>query len=162
MSEIKNKLMSKIIGDAILLASMQAAIGSVEMSSKFSVTSFAKDQETLQRAADALTSYIIIGTIWTIGTMLILYAKYGNRGLIAALVTNLVMLGWIVISYWQSFKIAVKKYKLKMPLLFTDYDYKVEIEEEDRISKEIKSSEKKSDKKFKEKSGEESSDEEEC
>ena len=155
MSEIKNKLMPKIIGDAILLASMQAAIGSVEMSSKFSVTSFAKDQETLQRAADALTSYIIIGTIWTIGTMLILYAKYGNRGLITALVTNLIMLGWIVISYWQSFKIAVKKYKLKMPLLFTDYDYKVEIEEEDRISKEIKKSERK-------KSDEESSDEDEC
>lgn len=118
--------LSKVLGDAILLASMQAAIGSVEMSSKFSVTSFAKDQETLQRAADALTSYIVIGTVWAIGTMLILYAEYGRCGLVSALVANLVIVGWIVISYWQSFKIAVKKYNLQMPKLFTNYNYTVE------------------------------------
>lgn len=105
---------------------MQAAIGSVEMSSKFSVTSFAKDQETLQRATDALTSYIIIGSVWAIGTMMILYAEYGFCGFISALAANLVITGWIVVSYWQSFKIACKKYGLKMPILFTDYDYKIE------------------------------------
>jgi hypothetical protein len=45
----------EMFGEAILLASMQFAIGSVEMSSKFSVKNFSKDQETLQNAADALS-----------------------------------------------------------------------------------------------------------
>ena len=47
-------LMPKLIGKSILFASMQFAIGSVEMSSKFSVKNFSKDQDTLQNAADAL------------------------------------------------------------------------------------------------------------
>ena len=118
--------LSKVIGDAILLSSMQAAIGSVEMSSKFSVTSFAKDQETLQRAADALTSYMIIGGIWAIGTMMILYAEYGFAGFVSAFIANLIITGWIVISYWQSFKVACKKYNLQMPKLFTTYEYTTE------------------------------------
>ena len=41
----------KTIGEAILFASIQFSIGSVEMSSKFSVMNFSKDQETLQNAA---------------------------------------------------------------------------------------------------------------
>ena len=40
----------KAIGEAILFASIQFSIGSVEMSSKFSVMNFSKDQETLQKA----------------------------------------------------------------------------------------------------------------
>lgn len=43
-----------MIGFAVMLASIQFSVGSVEMSSKFSVASFCKDQTTLQRAADAL------------------------------------------------------------------------------------------------------------
>ena len=46
-------LMPKLIGKSILFASMQFAIGSVEMSSKFSVKNFSKDQDTLQNAADS-------------------------------------------------------------------------------------------------------------
>ena len=46
----------KLMGKAILLASIQASIGSVEMSSKFSVINFSKDQRTLQAAADALAA----------------------------------------------------------------------------------------------------------
>ena len=57
----------ELFGEAILLASMQFAIGSVEMSSKFSVKNFSKDQETLQNAADALSDYLRIGWFWTFG-----------------------------------------------------------------------------------------------
>jgi hypothetical protein len=115
--------LAEVLGDSILLSSMQFSIGSVEMSSKFSVTSFAKDQHTLQRACDALSSYMIIGCVWAIGTMLILYSKFGRCGLVSALVSNVVFIGWIFISYWHSFGIAVKKYNLKMPKLFTNFDY---------------------------------------
>ncbi len=117
-NSINGHLHSEVIGQSILLASMQAAIGSVEMSSKFSVLSFAKDQDTLQRAADALTSYLIIALIWTLGTSMILYSEFGHLGLIYSVITNAVIVGWIFISYWRAFGIAAKRNNLEMPKLF--------------------------------------------
>lgn len=103
------------MGNAILLASIQASIGSVEMSSKYSVINFSKDQTTLQGAADALTGYLFIGTIWMVGSLLINYGQYGWSGFFASLVANLVIMGWIVLSYVQAFHISVKRYGLKFP-----------------------------------------------
>ena len=111
---------AKLISKALLLASMQSAWGSVEMSSKFSVLSFGKDQDTLQRAADALKSYILIGTIWAIGTMLTLYATYSWQGVIAGFIANALLMGWIIISYMQAFRQAATRYNLEIPTLYSD------------------------------------------
>lgn len=105
----------KMLGNAILLASIQASIGSVEMSSKFSVVNFSKDQETLQGAADALTGYLMIALVWTIGSAMISYGQYSTYGLITSLVANLVLVGWIYFSYLHSFQVAKEKYNLKFP-----------------------------------------------
>jgi len=110
----KNKFW-KMLGNAILLASIQASIGSVEMSSKFSVVNFSKDQETLQGAADALTGYLMIAMIWTVGSAMISYGQYSWWGLMTSLIANCVLVGWIYISYLHSFDVARKRYKLKFP-----------------------------------------------
>jgi hypothetical protein len=110
-----------IIGKAILFASMQFAIGSVEMSSKFSVKNFSKDQETLNNAADALSDYIMIGALWTIGTSFIFYANYGFMGAFWNIATNLAIIAWIYISYIKAFKSAADKYGLKEPKLFNNF-----------------------------------------
>lgn len=115
--------LAKTIAKAIFYASIQASIGSVEMSSKFSVMNFSKDQETLQRAADALKSYMIVGMIWTVGTMLALYASNGICGAYVGLGANLVMLGWIIISYIKAFKEAATRYGLQEPTVFTKTDW---------------------------------------
>ncbi len=104
-----------LFGEAILLASMQFAIGSVEMSSKFSVRNFSKDQETLQNAADALSDYLRIGLLWTFGLTMLFYAKHDKIGAIIALITNLLIIAWIYYSYLVSFEHATKSYSLKMP-----------------------------------------------
>lgn len=108
----------ELMGNAILLASIQASIGSVEMSSKFSVVNFSKDQRTLQAAADALTGYLLIGTIWMIGSVFISYGEYGCNGLVASLIANMVIMGWIILSYLQAFRVASKTYRLEYPQLF--------------------------------------------
>lgn len=108
----KNKFF-KMLGNAILLASIQASIGSVEMSSKFSVVNFSKDPETLQAAADALTGYLLIALIWTIGSAMISYGQYSWPGLITSVVANVVLVGWIYFSYLHSFKVAQKRYNLE-------------------------------------------------
>ena len=106
---------AKILGKAILLASIQASIGSVEMSSKFSVINFSKDQETLQAASNALTGYIFVGIVWTAGAVLISYGQHGIPGLVTALIANLIMMVWIIWSYVFAFECAAKKYGLKFP-----------------------------------------------
>lgn len=107
-----------ILGKSILMASMQFAIGSVEMSSKFSVKNFSKDKEILDNAVESLRDYIIVGTLWTIGTSLIFYVNYGLRGLILNIISNISIIMWIYFSYQVAFKSAAAKYGLKVKGLF--------------------------------------------
>jgi len=106
-----------LFGEAILLASMQFAIGSVEMSSKFSVRNFSKDQETIQNAADALSDYLRIGLLWTFGLTMLFYAKHDKIGAIIALITNLLIIAWIYYSYLAAFEYAAKTNKLNIPIV---------------------------------------------
>lgn len=119
-----SRTLAKAVSKAIFYASIQASIGSVEMSSKFSVMNFSKDQETLQRAADALRSYIIVAMIWTIGTILALYASHGVYGGIIGGIANLVMMLWIYLSYLKAFQYAAKEHGLKEPVVFSPTDWK--------------------------------------
>ena len=113
---------AKVIAKAIFYASIQASIGSVEMSSKFSVKNFSKDQDTLDSAAQALRNYIWIGSAWSVGTILALYANYALFGALAGFVANAVMMGWVIITYINAFDQAAKKYKLKNPKVLTGRD----------------------------------------
>jgi hypothetical protein len=114
----KNKFF-KMLGNSILLASIQASIGSVEMSSKFSVVNFSTDQDTLQAAADALTGYLIIALVWTIGSAMISFGQYSYAGLVTSIVANAVLVGWIFFSYLQAFRVVVQRRpELKYPKLF--------------------------------------------
>ena len=99
----------ELTGEAILLASIQFSIGSVEMSSRFSIMNFSKDQITLQNAADSLCDYMKIAFIWTLGVTLLLYSKYKLAGLIAGITANLVVTMWIFINYMFAFKSAAKR-----------------------------------------------------
>src|SRR5208282_4265865 len=113
----KERSLAKIIGKSIFYASIQAAIGSVEMSSRFSVMNFSKDQDTLQHAADALMSYLYVAFAWTMATTLVLYSEYGNIGAIIGIITNMLYVGWIYFSYIKAFNTAAKKNNLEKPRL---------------------------------------------
>jgi hypothetical protein len=110
-----NTLYYKAIGEAIIFGSIQFSIGSVEMSSKFSVMNFSKDQETLQNAAYALTDYLKIALLWMVGTSLIMYSNFSHYGLIVNIIVNLIIVGWIVYSYHVCFQQAAKKHNLQYP-----------------------------------------------
>ena len=109
---------AKILGQAIFYSSIQAAIGSVEMSSRFSVMNFSKDQETLQNAADSLRSYLYVALMWTFATVLVMYSQYGIAGAITGFLANLAYVSWIYFSYLNAFKKAADKYKLQEPHVF--------------------------------------------
>jgi len=109
---------TRLIGQVFLFATIQSIIGSVEMSNKFCLISVTKDQETLQRAADGLTLYIIFALFWTFGNVTFFYSKYKLTGFWYALVVNLFMMLIIILNYLNLFKKAVKQYDLKFPKLF--------------------------------------------
>jgi len=115
---LEGSSLASIIGYGIFISSIQASIGSVEMSSKFSVVNFSKDQDTLDNANSALKAYIIIGTAWMLGAMLSMYASYGICGAWIGFALNALMMAWIIISYMVAFRKAAKKYNLIVPKLF--------------------------------------------
>jgi hypothetical protein len=117
MDFLTNKDTMIMLGEAILLASMQFSIGSVEMSSKFSVKNFSKDQETIQNAADALSDYMKIGIFWTIGLSVMFYARYDKVGATMCIIMNLLIIAWIYFSYTNAFNIACKNNNLKCPII---------------------------------------------
>lgn len=107
----------KMLGEAVLYSSISFSIASVELSSKFSVKNFSKDQETLQNAADALSDYLKVGLLWTIGTTIVLYCNYGIQGLVTSLIMNTIIMMWIYLSYQKSFRVAASKYGLTHPIM---------------------------------------------
>lgn len=115
MNGEKKKNAFYILGKAILMASMQFAIGSVEMSSKFSVKNFARDQRTLDNAIKALKDYMIIGTLWTIGTSMIFYVNYDVKGLVMNIMANASIMLWIYLSYYSAFREAVQMFNQENP-----------------------------------------------
>jgi hypothetical protein len=117
MDFLTNKENIIMFGEAILLASMQFSIGSVEMSSKFSVKNFSKDQETLQNAADALSDYMKIGLMWTFGLSIMFYARYDKVGAAFSVIINLLIIAWIYFSYMNAFETACKNNSLKCPVV---------------------------------------------
>lgn len=65
----------------------------VEMSSKFSVHNFFKDQTTLQRVANALDAYNLVGDFGPSAcACLLMYGQYGMKGLVSSIITNLFVL----------------------------------------------------------------------
>jgi len=113
-----NHSLVTIIGTAILFSSLQFSVASVEMSSKYSVKNFSKDQQTLQHAADALSDYIYIGTLWTIGTSMMAWGTHGFLGCVINIIANVLIMGWIILSYKKTFKYACDNNKLCMPKMF--------------------------------------------
>jgi len=120
----KGTRLAKLIGKSILFASMQFAIGSVEMSSKFSVKNFSTSDDVLQNACDALSDYLIIGLLWTLGTSLIFYAGYQWQGVMVNTVINFFIMYWIYWSYQKSFRYAVDRHHLSHPEMFKEYKSK--------------------------------------
>ncbi len=105
----------KVVGKAMMLGAQQFAIGSVLMSSSYSVKNFSKDQETLQSAADAMKSYIYVGVLWTLADAFVLGASYGKRGALAAVVANAMVMVWIWVVYIAAFRKAQSMYGLQFP-----------------------------------------------
>lgn len=115
MSKPRGAKCAKLIGKSIFYAGIQFAIGSVLMSSTFSVVNFSKDQHTLQNAADALMQFIIVAVVWTAATMLVMYADGGWCGAVIGFLANFIIVGWLFGLYLHSFSKAAKKYGLQFP-----------------------------------------------
>ena len=109
------KELIKIISKSLFFSSIVWSLGSVELSSKFSVINFAKDQATLDRARDALESFIVVASVWMAATVLSLYASHGWCGAFWALFFSSIITGSIILSYFKSFEQDAKEHNLTYP-----------------------------------------------
>lgn len=111
-------LVIKMMGKALMLSAQQYAIGSVLMSSTYSVKNFSKDQVILNNAADALRNYFYVGFLWLASNAMVLGATYGFNGVLAATIANAAVMTWIYVIYKKSFEDAAQMYNLKFPKIF--------------------------------------------
>ncbi len=114
----RGQKVAKIVGKSILLAGFLVALASVEMSSRFSVLNFAKSNEVLQNAANALSAFTVIGLVWAVGSTAVLYSSYNMPGLLAGIISNGAILAWIIISYRAAFDRAASENNLAPPKMF--------------------------------------------
>ncbi len=115
----KPSSLTLIAGEALLFSAMQFSLGSVELSSKFSVRNFTKDQETMNNAVRALKDYNVVALVWTIGVALMFGGIHGWTGLIASVVFNFAFVLWINLTYFAAFHEAAQKFNLTVPSMFS-------------------------------------------
>jgi hypothetical protein len=108
------KNLSKVIGKSLFYASIQVAISSMEMGSKYVVKDFIKDQRTLDEMISSLKTYIIVGVIWLTATAFILHSDYGMTGLVCGVIANLVIMSWLYVGYYRTIRKAARKYNLRL------------------------------------------------
>ena len=118
----RKKGLIAITGKIILFAAMQFGIASVEMSSKFSVKNFSKDQITLQHAADSLCDYMFVGLLWGLGTSCMFFGSYGIKGVVINVIANFCIMFWIYYSYVKAFQYASRIGNLQYPKMFRKRD----------------------------------------
>jgi hypothetical protein len=114
----RGQKVAKIVGKSILLAGFLVALASVEMSSRFSVLNFAKSNDVLQNAANALSAFTVIGLIWAVGSTAVLYSSYAVPGFVAGVISNGIILAWIIVSYRAAFDRAASENGLERPKMF--------------------------------------------
>lgn len=103
----------ELISSALLLASMQFSIASVEMSSTFSVKNFSKDPATLRNAVHALAEYLSVAVFWMLIVSLYLFYGHGVKGLVLGLFFNLVFITWLYVQYHNAFEEACNVHRLE-------------------------------------------------
>ena len=103
-----------LIGEAIILSSIQLSLSCIEMSPKCVIREFTKDQDSLQNAIDALSDYIKIATIWTLFITILFYARHDKIGALIALIINILIMTWIYYTYNKTIEKVAKTNNLTM------------------------------------------------
>lgn len=103
---------ASLMGKSLFFASIQVALASIEMDSKFAIKTV-KTQDALDHAIHSLKSYIVISIIWTLASMFTLYSIYGTLGIFVGFITNFAVVMWIIITYKNLFAEVCKNNGLK-------------------------------------------------
>jgi len=115
------------LGQALVFASVQPALASMQMSSRFDIVNSATTQDLLEQAARDLRSFMIIAIIWAVGSTLVMYIQFSWRGAFINLV------GQGLVGYWifSSFRNAIVNQALRKNLQVPSVWGKLELKPED-------------------------------
>lgn len=104
---------AKILGKALIYASIQVALANMELYPKLLYT-FIEKQPQLKIACKSLRNFLYLSIIWLTGTSLIMYSEYGIRGALYTLLANITIIGWIYYSYYSTITQMAKNLGLKV------------------------------------------------
>jgi len=104
--------LAHIIGKSFFYASIQTAIISMEVGSKFTIPRFVKTQESMDLINESLRNSLITGLIWMTATVFVMYGSYGVRGGIIGAMMNLIIITWLYYGYRKYIHMAAKEHGL--------------------------------------------------
>jgi magnesium-transporting ATPase (P-type) len=102
-----------ILGWSTLLAVVLVSFVPIEVASRYEIVDIVirtpnQAKEQLNRAVRNFHRFLLIALAWAIGSIFIMYEKYGYQGSITVFILDIVVILWIYISYKDAFKEAAK------------------------------------------------------
>ena len=104
-----------MLGEGILLSSIQFSIAGFGLGSLAGINNIIVDQITLNNAVILLRNYVYLSIIWTFGIVSLFYSRYDGIGACLVLIINIIIVCWIYFSFTYIFQKKIKLYNLIMP-----------------------------------------------
>ena len=114
MSTELPELLSKVL----VVAAVQATLGNLELNTRLFLNKFAVTQDDVDAFIDSIHGYMLIGSVWGVGTSMIMYQMHEIRGAIINAIVQLAAMLWIIIRRYNVVKDNARKYNLHIPSIF--------------------------------------------
>lgn len=108
-----------IIGKVIVTTAVQASFGSLELPSRLMIRKFITTQEDADAFIEELQGYLFLGSLWAIGTTIIMYDMHEYRGAIINLLLQILAMSWIIYRRYSVYLGVVKKNNFKIKSVFS-------------------------------------------
>ena len=108
----------EIVGKVLVSTTVQATLGSLEMSSRLMIRNFVITQEEADEFINEMRAYIFIGSLWTAGTTFLMYSMHQYLGASLNLLFNLLAMAWIIYRRYPVYVKTATKHGLKIKGIF--------------------------------------------
>ena len=113
------KIGPSLAGTIIANAAVQATLGNLELPSRVLERKFTTTKEDIDAFINSVHGYMFIGSLWAIGTTLVIFEKHRYYGAIMNLLLQIAAMTWIITRRYITIKHEADKYNLKMGSIFS-------------------------------------------
>lgn len=108
-----------LVGKVILSSAVQASLGALELPSPTIIHGLVTTQKAADVMLGEIRAYLFIGTLWAIGTTLIVWMDHYYLGACLNLTLNILAMFWIISRRYRRLKENAVEYGFKVDGILT-------------------------------------------